>query len=313
MAPVDLERLGHVLEAVTSEGGSVESVPTVDHLTRDDTLDAIEELLARGWVTATAANRGDNRLLSVRGVRVTAAGTDALRNLRSAHRGHGGPTDRADRTPLDQKKQQRLLFMSALYEKSDGSTDVMLNMWELGDELGWDRATTNRTVDYLEAEGLLEFPAMGGEIAITHAGVVEIEQSLSRPEAPTEHFPPSGTVNILNVQTMIGSQVQQGTTGGEQHLEYLVGSTIDDLKALLQEIREQAVTLLEPDSDEFDEVSTDIDIAERQLSARQVKRRPLRDTLTRLAATLTAAGGVGGAAVKLSEYGMKLHELLPGL
>lgn len=112
---------------------------------------------------------------------------------------------------------------------------------------------------------------------------------------------------------MIGSQVQQGTTGGEQHLEYLVGSTIDDLKALLQEIREQAVTLLEPDSDEFDEVSTDIDIAERQLSARQVKRRPLRDTLTRLAATLTAAGGVGGAAVKLSEYGMKLHELLPGL
>lgn len=219
MATVELERLGRVLEAVTTEGGSVENVPTLEGVTRDETLDAVEELLARGWVTADATNRGDDRLLSVRGVRITAAGSDALRSLRITHRGGGTLASRADLTPLDQKKQQRLLFMSALYEKTDGSTDLVLNMWELGDELGWERPTTSRTVDYLEAEGLLEFAAMGGEIAITHAGVVEVEQSLSTPEAPTEHFPPAATVNILNIQTMIGSQVQQGTTGGEQHLE----------------------------------------------------------------------------------------------
>lgn len=92
-----------------------------------------------------------------------------------------------------------------------------------------------------------------------------------------------------------------------------MGSKIADLKALLDEIREHALPLLEPDSDEFDEVFTDIDIAERQLAARQVKRRPLLDTLTRLVATLTATRDVGDATVKLGEYGMKLHELLPGI
>jgi hypothetical protein len=69
-------------------------------------------------------------------------------------------------------------------------------MWELGTELGWDKETTDLTVEYLVGEGLVKYFTMGGGIVITHPGVVEIEHALTAPDQPTHYFPPA--VNILS-------------------------------------------------------------------------------------------------------------------
>lgn len=58
-------------------------------------------------------------------------------------------------TSLEDKKRRRLEYMNALYEATDGSQMVFVDMWELGTELGWERPSTDVTVEYLRAEGLL--------------------------------------------------------------------------------------------------------------------------------------------------------------
>jgi hypothetical protein len=51
-------------------------------------------------------------------------------------------------------------------------------MWDIGDQLGFDRDLTISIAQYLKGEGLLEFRALGGIISITHYGNKEVEENL---------------------------------------------------------------------------------------------------------------------------------------
>ena len=72
---------------------------------------------------------------------------------------------------LNQKKKNRFLFLELLYKESDGDTGAMFDMWEVGNELKLERAETNRIVDYLIGEQLIESVALGGCIGLTHWGI----------------------------------------------------------------------------------------------------------------------------------------------
>src|SRR5258708_1383242 len=87
----------------------------------------------------------------------------------------------------------------------------------LGDELGPPESRAALPMDYLQAEGLLEFPSYE-TISITHAGVVEVEAALSTPAAPTEHFPAFSIVNIHDSQNV---SVQSATSNSMQHVSIL--------------------------------------------------------------------------------------------
>lgn len=76
---VDEKTLGGVLEAIVAAGGATDNVPEVAGVSRDKGLDAVAELIERGWVTAGASNRGDGRLASVRNIRVTRLSAEGLR------------------------------------------------------------------------------------------------------------------------------------------------------------------------------------------------------------------------------------------
>ena len=117
---------------------------------------------------------------------------------------------------LTEKKANRFRFLNALYEATDGATNAIVEMWDLGESIELDREATSGVVDYLSGEHLLEHRALGGGIGITHYGVVEVEHALSEPEKPTQYFPP--VVNITHVHSMVNSQIQQGTHGSQQTL-----------------------------------------------------------------------------------------------
>jgi hypothetical protein len=108
---------------------------------------------------------------------------------------------------LTEKKAKRFRFLHFVYQKTDGDEHEHLDMWAIGTELGFSREQTERMVDYLVGEHLLQFVAMGGLIGITHYGVVQVERALSEPAQATEYFPP--VVNIIHVGTMTGSTIQQ--------------------------------------------------------------------------------------------------------
>ena len=73
---------------------------------------------------------------------------------------------------VDDKKAQRFRFLNALYGKTDGDEHAQVQMFDLGKELGLSTNVTERAVQYLVGEDLMEHAAMGGYVAITHYGVV---------------------------------------------------------------------------------------------------------------------------------------------
>jgi len=61
-------------------------------------------------------------------------------------------------------------------------------MWDIGDQLGFDRDLTISIAQYLKGEGLLEFRALGGIISITHYGNKEVKENLKKHVQITEQI-----------------------------------------------------------------------------------------------------------------------------
>lgn len=120
---------------------------------------------------------------------------------------------------IEQKKVRRLQLMRVLYEATDGNRLISLPFDALIIGLPWSREEAEATADYLSGEGLLEW-GMGNQVSITHRGVVEVEEALSHPSRPTEHFAP---LNIVFVGgSVVGSQVQTGTSGSSQTQDFAI-------------------------------------------------------------------------------------------
>jgi hypothetical protein len=113
---------------------------------------------------------------------------------------------------VEEKRSQRLQFLHELYRITDGNENAFAYMWTVGEKYGFDRDTTVKITQYLQGEGLLKFQALGGLIGITHRGVSEVEKALTNQNDPTEHFPPAKTVNIIHVNQMTNSQIQQNAS-----------------------------------------------------------------------------------------------------
>lgn len=109
-------------------------------------------------------------------------------------------------TAQETRKQQRWLMLEKFYELADGASErTIIDMWAVGDQLGFDRRTTATTYDYLQDEGLLKAMTLGGGAAITHQGVKEVEDARDVPDRPTDHFP-AGIIHITNSHNVnIGS------------------------------------------------------------------------------------------------------------
>jgi len=125
--------------------------------------------------------------------------------------------------PAPQVESERLRYLTASYDAAQGNPWAMLNMWKLGEELGWERGTTTRTFEYLETKGLLKTMAMGGSFRITTDTVDLYERLQADPARATDYSRPSATlavnlVNSLNHSTITdsiiaspGARIQEGS------------------------------------------------------------------------------------------------------
>src|SRR5436309_709335 len=90
--------------------------------------------------------------------------------------------------PLVERQAHRLQYLRAVYDESEGVAGRFLRFTDIGENLGFDEKHAEELADYLVEEGLLEWAAMG-VISLTHRGLKEVEEALSAPDEPTEHFP----------------------------------------------------------------------------------------------------------------------------
>ena len=181
---------------------------------------------------------------------------------------------------LTKKKTDRFRFLHRLYERTNGDSHALEDMFEVGADVGLSRDETDLVMQYLDGEGLATHRAIGGAVAMTHSGVREVERALSKPETPTHYFPP--VVNILHVQSMVGSQIQQGTHGSTQsQTQSISQNDLAAIQALLTQLQQNLGQLsLTPEA--LAEAQSELQTVEAQLRSSKPKPAILRESLRTL-------------------------------
>lgn len=101
---------------------------------------------------------------------------------------------------LEELNRKRFLFLYLVYQKTNGNTQAFVNIWEIGQELGFggfDSEKTIKIVQWLEGEFLIKTKYVGGLIGITHNGIKEVEEAQLKPTNQTEHFY-AHSINVVN-------------------------------------------------------------------------------------------------------------------
>ena len=196
---------------------------------------------------------------------------------------------------IQEIRRKRFQYLQKLYEITEGSELVSVNFQQVGDELGFSHSEADRIDDYLVAEGLIEPAGLGGEIGITHRGIVEVESALSKPDEPTKYFPP---VNFIHVEQMIGSQIQQGTNQSSQVFTY----SANDYEAITEFIAElkNQFSELKLDAETKAEVEADIATIKSQIKSPRPKSIVIRECLASLRKILESVASSIIAASLLS-------------
>ncbi len=186
---------------------------------------------------------------------------------------------------IDELQKKRFQFLHRLYEKTEGNEREMINVWELGNELGFDKAETERISQYLEGEYLMEYAARGA-VAITHQGVIEVEDALLHPEEPTQYFPP---VNIINIHHMQNSQIQQGTIKSTQSQirELKINNDIQEFVELLK----NKLPDLGLNVEDMSEIEADIKTVQSQVVSSRPKKGVLIECLSSMQRVLEGVAG----------------------
>ncbi|MCX6539220.1 MAG: hypothetical protein NT151_09870 [Acidobacteria bacterium] len=198
--------------------------------------------------------------------------------------------------PIDRKKADRFAFLEAIYNRTDGASDEAIDEREIGSELGWTDDRLEAVVQYLTAERLIECVAFGHNMGITHEGICEYERAVSEPGTATTYFPP---VNIINVERMEHSQIQQGSRDSVQTFT-MGASDAPAVQALLSEIR-TALSHLDLPGDGRQSVESDVNTIAAQLSNPTPKRSIVADCLQSIRHVLEAGGG-HLLALKIAEF-----------
>jgi len=187
---------------------------------------------------------------------------------------------------IDDKKKERFLFLQKMYDTTDGNSAHIVDMWEVGTELGLDREKTRNLVGYLRDEGLLEAKTLGGGISITHAGIIEIEYSLTNPDYPTDHFLP---INLIHIENMNNSAIQQGSNYSIQNINFNVDKS-SDLKKIINEVEgiKEQLTL---DRLVLEELVSEIDTLKSQVKSPKPKNIIVTESLKTIRGILEGVAG----------------------
>lgn len=200
-------------------------------------------------------------------------------------------------TPIEKKRANRFLFLKALYEATDGDPTRYVSMHELGPEIGLTPEETGDAYHFLRQEGLIRQLGAGGSIVIEHEGVRHVENAIAQPERPTQFFPP---VNIIHVESMLGSQIVQGSSQTTITNQPVTEASIEDLRNLLAQIR-QATIVGDLAKDDRKEIESECATIEAQLTSPRPKRGIIREGLSSLRNILEGAAGnaLGSGLVQL--------------
>jgi hypothetical protein len=186
-------------------------------------------------------------------------------------------------TTIEERQRQRFRFLEAVYRLTDGQRLVQVPLDVIEPAIGLSHEEADPVFDYLLQQGLVETHLGASQVELTQQGILEYEAASTRPTQPTAHFPP----NIINVHTMIGSQIQQATVHSSQELTQTLNVEQQSaVKAWLADVR-AATHGLDPDS--RGEVDAQLSTIDAQLKTRRPSLATIRAAAQAILPWLTAA------------------------
>jgi len=186
---------------------------------------------------------------------------------------------------MSELSEKRFQFLHRLYELSGGNQNQLFEERDIGEELNLTSEQSDIIGQYLKGEDLIKYVSRR-KIAITHNGVVEIENALLAPDEPTAYFPP---VNIINIHHMEGSQIQQGTIDSTQAGTFEIGNQ-KQLSEFIELLKDK-LPELEISADDKSEIEADVATIEIQMKSNRPKTGFIKESLLSIKRILEGASG----------------------
>ncbi len=132
-------------------------------------------------------------------------------------------------------------------------------------------------------------------LLITHTGVKEVEEALSEPSKPTEHFLPLNNHYNINIGTMHGGAIQQATNNSVinyTNSTEVLNAINDFTHELKQFINNSNLT-----REQIEELQTDIQTIEIQTNSQRPKTDILKTSLNSVKTIME--GAIAGVAANV--------------
>lgn len=189
---------------------------------------------------------------------------------------------------INEIKEKRFKFLHMVYNLSNADEHKDIQSYQLGKDLGFSNDFISKLIRYLDKEDLIIFREDSGiTISISHPGIIEVENALSKPNEPTEHFPPvKNTIILKNIKD---SQIQIHSPDATQ-IKTLDKELIDLLKELVSFIESNNSQLNLPKVKE-QEFLADVKTIETQMTSPNPKRNILKESMVSVRRILETATG----------------------
>ncbi|MCG3142526.1 MAG: hypothetical protein HDKAJFGB_03995 [Anaerolineae bacterium] len=203
----------------------------------------------------------------------------------------------------DRLNEQKILRFNVLVyaeDKSKNNRRAIILREQVSQELGVAPDDLISTLQYLEGEGLIEFSVGVDSFTITHLGVLEVEEALTNPQQPTEHFLPVSEVRneIIIYGNVVGSQLNQQSPGSSQSIasQFHESQEIENLLIQL----ERSLDALNLKETEDLEARSEIATLRAQIQSPRPKRSIVSEGLASLRSILEGAAGSGLASAAIA-------------
>jgi len=219
---------------------------------------------------------------------------------------------------IRERQSERFKFLKHLYDEKQNfyateaqksSQIPLFSPDDLGNELGFTAIETEQIVRYLSDEGLVKRVTFKS-ITITHRGIIEVEDALTKPDQPTEHFPPNVVQYIISAQQITNSSIQQGTV--DSTIITFSSSTLGSMRKFIETLR-SILPDLPVSNDDKAEATAEIVTIESQLQSPRPKRNIIRtslETLKRILQDIPANVAANIIAANLSSLIEQVSELV---
>lgn len=194
---------------------------------------------------------------------------------------------RGESLAMEEMKRKRFQFLHTLYGMVHGDESEGVLLSQIAEKLEIKGSLARKIATYLQGENLIKVLTFDGVTKITHYGVLEVEEALSKPDEPTRHFLPFNIIHIGG--NMVGSQIQQASPGATQ-TPAIREDEGAELKEVIQSLND-SIDKLQLIPEQMSELQAEIHTIEAQMISPQPKRTIVIESLGSIRSILESATG----------------------